>query len=1053
MRIFKTITILSLSFLLAAQPSFRGKDRTAIMNGPIPMAFQNFISEIYDVPLSQMNPQRGSYLIITPDNMVQYLDELVIFKKSQGFDVYVKTLSKTGSTADEIKIAIEATLTADPMLEYVLLIGDVDGVAAMPSFYYGPDNDVTDQKYTHLLGDDFFPDVFIGRFSVDSISELVVIIRKTVNYARDPLLFNPDWLDRALIVAGNYSNSVPIPITPKWTSYWVRDLLLEEGYTSVDTVFYPPTQHGASMIQDYINNGVGIVNYRGWGDANGWHYPEFHVSDVAGLNNGWMTPVFTSFVCNSNDFANNVDPCLGEALIRSGTPSNPKGGVAIVGPSDLYTSTKFNNVINAYMYDAMFDDDMLELAPAMNAGLMGLIKEFPNLDGPEEAQEFYFHVYNILGDPSLAMHLTTPNQFTITAEDLLAGDGFLEISVSDEDGNAIPDAVVAVLANDSLLTKGITNINGKFESTISVEGLSNVDVYVNKNGFIQGHESIAVSEFITGLIFVGYEINDSNDNGILEIGEIVDVYPVFKNIGSSTIGGYNVYTDPALAENCQIISSMFDIPSLDAGETAAATSPIAIRVNSKDSDHIKLNITDSLMDWSFNFSISIEPLILSIDFYDDFFLDEIIVPVYPLSITNYSASQLDNLHLQLSTLEESFDISIIDSTTYFPINSFSETNTNISEYIIGYGNASYGSSLSYLLAIMQDTVEIYSEEREVEIHQFDDYPTRPTWYGYWAYDNTDTNFLQSPTFAWVELDPAYGGSGGTQYKLDDDDHVNIQLPFEFQYFGRTYNEMTISSNGWASFILCEIDYFYNYTIPMAMGPKALLAPFWDDLEVINNDSIRVYTKHDDENGRFIIEWSRALNGFDETTEETFAIHLYNQNAMPTESGDGVIEFHYLEIADVDADKNYATVGIEAHNKNEGIQYVFNSTYAPGAAIIENGRAIRLTTEAPVNYVAPLGTKEENVPTGFQLFPAFPNPFNPVSTIRFQLPLAANVKMTVYDILGREVAILLHEQKNAGMHTMRWNGTNRFGIPVASGTYFIVLEALNFNQIQKVLLIK
>ncbi len=178
MRILKTIVILSFSFLFAAQPTFRGKDRTSILNGPIPMAYSRFIADTYNIPLSQLNPQRGSYLIITPDNMEAYLDDLVTFKKSQGFDVYVQTLSEVGSTADDVKAAIEATLENDPMLEYVLLIGDVDGVAAMPSFYYGPDNDVTDQKYTHLLGDDFFPDVFIGRFSVDSISELVVMIRK-----------------------------------------------------------------------------------------------------------------------------------------------------------------------------------------------------------------------------------------------------------------------------------------------------------------------------------------------------------------------------------------------------------------------------------------------------------------------------------------------------------------------------------------------------------------------------------------------------------------------------------------------------------------------------------------------------------------------------------------------------------------------------------------------------------------------------------------------------------------------------------------------------------
>jgi hypothetical protein len=196
-----------------------------------------------------------------------------------------------------------------------------------------------------------------------------------------------------------------------------------------------------------------------------------------------------------------------------------------------------------------------------------------------------------------------------------------------------------------------------------------------------------------------------------------------------------------------------------------------------------------------------------------------------------------------------------------------------------------------------------------------------------------------------------------------------------------------------------------------------------------------------------------LNGFDEVTEETFAIHLYNQTAMPTESGDGVIEFHYLEVEDVDTGKNYATVGIEAHNKNEGIQYVFNNGYAPGAAELSNERTIRFTTEAPENYVAPLGMEDENLPTGFQLLAAFPNPFNPITTIRFQLPINSDVKMSVYDILGREVVILLNEQKNIGTHTIQWNGVNRFGQNVASGTYFVVLNAGNFQQIQKVLLIK
>ena len=303
---------------------------------------------------------------------------------------------------------------------------------------------------------------------------------KTIQYARDPLAYDQNWLGRGLIAAGNYANTYPIPITPKWTSYWLRDELLEYGFSEIDTVFYPPLQQGAPYIIPIIDEGVGIVNYRGWGDANGWHYPEFHVDDVNDLNNGWLTPVFFSYVCNSNDFANNVDPCLAEAVIRGGTPSVPKGGVAFIGPSDLHTSTKYNNVINAYMYDAMLNHDVVELGPAMQAGQSGLVKEFPAQSGPGEAQEFYANVYNILGDPSLQVYLDTPNEFNFNMDPVYSSEGFFDLSLSSSNGDPVPQAVISIMNDGNMLAKGITDSNGRFISSLNVENLTSVDVYSNK---------------------------------------------------------------------------------------------------------------------------------------------------------------------------------------------------------------------------------------------------------------------------------------------------------------------------------------------------------------------------------------------------------------------------------------------------------------------------------------------------------------------------------------------------------------------------------------------
>ena len=128
------------------------------------------------------------------------------------------------------------------------------------------------------------------------------------------------------------------------------------------------------------------------------------------------------------------------------------------------------------------------------------------------------------------------------------------------------------------------------------------------------------------------------------------------------------------------------------------------------------------------------------------------------------------------------------------------------------------------------------------------------------------------------------------------------------------------------------------SIPMYMGPKALLAPFSDDLETIDTNGdgnigsvINVYSWYDEEKMADSSLSGPGLNGYDEITEETFEIILYDQNAMPTETGDGVIDFQYLHINDVDVTKNYSTVGIESPNKNYGLQYVFNNVYSPGVS--------------------------------------------------------------------------------------------------------------------------
>jgi len=89
-----------------------------------------------------------------------------------------------------------------------------------------------------------------------------------------------------------------------------------------------------------------------------------------------------------------------------------------------------------------------------------------------------------------------------------------------------------------------------------------------------------------------------------------------------------------------------------------------------------------------------------------------------------------------------------------------------------------------------------------------------------------------------------------------------------------------------------------------------------------------------------------------------------------------------------------------------------------------------------------------MPTQYELYNAYPNPFNPSTTIRFDLPEAAKVRLAVYDMLGREVAVLADEERPAGQHSVRFDAQR-----LSSGMYIFRLQAGSFHQTKKLMLMK
>ena len=101
-----------------------------------------------------------------------------------------------------------------------------------------------------------------------------------------------------------------------------------------------------------------------------------------------------------------------------------------------------------------------------------------------------------------------------------------------------------------------------------------------------------------------------------------------------------------------------------------------------------------------------------------------------------------------------------------------------------------------------------------------------------------------------------------------------------------------------------------------------------------------------------------------------------------------------------------------------------------------------------------GINDELVlPDGFALKQNYPNPFNPITTISYDLPEQAQVTLGIYDILGKQITTLVNQSQDAGNKTAVWDGTDDLGRQVSAGVYLYQIQAGDFSQTRKMLLLK
>ena len=94
-----------------------------------------------------------------------------------------------------------------------------------------------------------------------------------------------------------------------------------------------------------------------------------------------------------------------------------------------------------------------------------------------------------------------------------------------------------------------------------------------------------------------------------------------------------------------------------------------------------------------------------------------------------------------------------------------------------------------------------------------------------------------------------------------------------------------------------------------------------------------------------------------------------------------------------------------------------------------------------------------IPITFALHKNFPNPFNPITTLRYDLPSDALVTLSIYDMLGKEITQLVNTNQQAGFKSVQWDATDSMGKSVSAGVYLYKIEAGEFVETRKMVLLK
>ncbi|MDB4125857.1 C25 family cysteine peptidase [Candidatus Marinimicrobia bacterium] len=953
-------------------------------NYTLPQKKSRVFEELYRNSIINHNPSNRSEDYQTPSILYicggsscnnNYFQDLVLWRHKQGYEVTVIPTSESGNSESAINNFISnAYYTWVNPPEIIGLVGDVGGSYNIACDYYDWGqgwygySGASDVKYTYIAGNDLLPEVVIGRISADNSSDLNNIINKTIQYEKAQLQTDLGWFERAALIGDPSASGLSCAIT----NQWIKELMIQYGFEDVAADLNGGGSQLENFLNDNFNEGIMYYNYRGIQSSPGSYVP----NNGNNLSNGYYTPFATVLTCGTGDFNQDDDS---EAFIRVGSVTTPKGAVACVGTATTGTHTAYNNIINMGIYDGIFAKNVSFAGSATTSGRLAIYETYPA--NPGDCVGAFSAWNNLMGDPALHLWTDTPQDFNVSIPTQIPlGTNHLELVVINSDGAAVENARVTLLMGDDIIFESnYTDINGNviFDWNNTDEA-GTLYVTVTKRNYRPLENSISIlDDYAIDMQWDGDLESNSGQNYI------------FPTISISSVGNENIsWIQGELTSNSDLVDITNPTTSwiyMSPDDSIGNQEPLIIHISENaifgDNLSLILNLVDDEDNtWSIYLPFQVNSPKIDIG---EFLFSEDINPGSTVDayIQLENTGNLDGSNISIEVTSSSHLINIQNNNINF--GDIEQNTIAISDEpitLIFNNTILNGTILPIEVNITDDNGYNRSNFINLTVGQVTTQdPLGPNQYGYYIYDIYDVDYDLKPVFDWIEIDPQYGGNG-TDLNLSDGGDGNnatnsttiVDLPFTFNFYGDSYNNISINTNGWIAFGETELFSFRNYSLPGPGGPSPMLAAFWDDMKTSSSGDVfyQMFPEGcntfplQDECDYVVIEWS-DMRTQDGNSEEDFQVILYAGNDTPT--GDGEIKVQYKEFNNTSNGYYpeggrpehgcYVTIGIENKYSNEGLEYTFNNVYAPGAATLSDRSAIFITTQSPYLFYGDLNSDE------------------------------------------------------------------------------------------------